>query len=658
MSPASPGFIEADTVEKGSDARSVVRSSMEDFAASSAMDRGELTLLIEQALAFSRQHGARSLTVMVSVAVPDALVSTLLDDTTVKSVILATKPDNLSGAYPGRIGWLRPCGRLERAPLAVGELVIVFGEADAFGFELVKLSLRLGARRVTFDTPFGFTQPASLWLLFADRCGRGLGRKLRRKIRNVMLSGRFKRLDPLLTRCYRRLMKPLVTSQRDRKALACLRRQIAEMHPAGRAVPGRLVFVTGSLGPGGAERQLVNTITGLSARGYRDMHLLADRLSPAPHDFYRPKLDAIDGLSMTELASVSTRQERDILELDRLACYVPDAFRTEILQLMLLFKRLQPAVVHAWQDSCCAKAGLAAVLVGVDRVVLSWRSLSPLVTGLYHPCYEPLFQVLAARDNVVMLNNSEAGAKSYAAWLGLSRKRLQVIRNGVDFAHLGKPDAEVVQAYRSRLGIPAAAPVLGTVFRFGEEKRPMLWLQAAARVAERRPDVHFLMVGDGPLFEPVEAAAREWGLEARVHLPGRTASPALAFAAMDLFLLTSVFEGFPNVIVEAGAMGVPVITTDVGGVREAFAHEKTGFAVAASTPGPLADKIVELLADDAWRSKAQRMAPGWVRTRFGMDRMIGETLEAFQLRPDPVLPEGEAPGGEAAWREFDRTAAE
>ncbi|MGI9421502.1 MAG: glycosyltransferase [Geminicoccaceae bacterium] len=592
---------------------------------------GDTMALIEQVRAFCAQHGDR-MTAVFSAAAPEPFVLALLESPCIKSVILAAPLATAPDIDPERVGWLRADGRVARAPVLVGDLVLVFGDPEAFGYELAKVCLRRSGKRIAFDTPFGFTTPISLWRLLFGRIYRGVGRALRRKVRDVVLSGRFGRLDPILGRLYRRLLRPLLISSREKQRLARLIKQIQQRPAHDGSVPGRLVFVTGSLGPGGAERQLVNTIGGLAARGADDLHLLADRLSPAPHDFYRPTLESLDGLSVLELGSVSIHDPTERLAMERLTKDAPPEFRTEIMKLTFLFRRLRPEVVHAWQDGCSAKAGIAAVLAGVDRVVLSWRSLSPLVTGLYNPCYEPVFQTLASRDNVVMLNNSAAGAASYADWLGLASGRIQIIRNGADFSCLQPPNGDAMRAYRESLGLPADALVVGTLFRFGPEKRPMLWLETAAKVLERRPDVHFLMIGDGPLREQVQATAAAWGLDAHVHLPGRTTTPALSLAAMDLFLLTSAFEGLPNVIVEAGAMGVPVVTTDVGGMRETFLHGETGFAVASHEPAALADRIIELLADHDWRRQARHLAPIWVRERFAMDRMVDATLEAYSMR--------------------------
>ena len=591
-------------------------------------DPADATAFIERINDFSQRHGAKGITAVFSVGVPDELVLQLLERPDTVSVILAEETDFASNPDHQRMGWLRPDGRVGKAPGAVGDLVLTFGPPDAFGFELVKLSLRLGGRRVASDMLFGFTEPLSLWSLLVSRWRRGANRALQRTLRKTLLSGKFGPLDPFLARTHRRLLRWFAMVG-ERKPLMRLAGLLQETPIVGSSVKDRWVFVTGSLGPGGAERQLVNTLQGLMKRGASDMHLLAERLSPAPHDFYLSELECTDGLCISELGKGTAIDRADVLAFAKFAENMPTDFQKDILELFSTFRRLRPEVVHAWQDGPSVKAGVAAVLAGVDRIVIGWRTLSPLTSGLYHPCYERIVRALAARDNVVLINNSAAGAQSYADWLRVDRKTIQVIRNGADFSALEKPKPDAVHAFRQSLGVPPTAPVLGTVFRFGDEKRPMLWLQTAAKVARRLPDVHFLMIGDGVLYAQVKTAAKAWDLEGRVHLPGRTATPALALAAMDLFLLTSVYEGLPNVLIEAAALGVPVISTDVGGVRETLIHGETGFAVASSRPGALADKVVELLGDQGWRNQARLLSPGWVRQRFAMDRMIDETLAAY-----------------------------
>ena len=602
-------------------------------------DTADAAALIQRIETLARSHGG-TMTMMFSISIPEALVLNLLAMPRTASVIFAAEPNLGFTDVDERIGLIRPDGRVGKTPSVVGDLVLVFGDAEAFGFELTRLSLRRGGRRILFDSPLGFTRSKSLWAMLASRFCRGVNKAIDRRAADLTSPGRFGLLDPVLGRFWRFVLWPLSAASRDRRRLTRLASRIQTAPVIDNTVPGRLVFVTGSLGPGGAEHQLVNTLNGLATKGANDMHLLADRLSPKPYDFYRPKVERIEGLSIVELGSVYPDDQTDLLELETLIQNVPKTYRISVLKLICLFRRLRPEIVHAWQDGCCAKAGIAAVLAGVDRVVLSWRSLNPVAAGRNHPWYAPIFRALAARDNVVMLNNSAAGASSYADWLRFSPAKINVIRNGVDFSNLVKPKAEAIRAYRDSLGIPPNALVLGTVFRFAEVKQPMLWLETAANVAERRQDIHFLMIGDGPLHDRVKAAALKRALDDRIHLPGQMTTPALAFAAMDLFLLTSVFEGLPNVIVEAGALGIPVVSTDVGGVRETFIQGKTGAAVAANKPDPIADKIIELFANEAWRKEAATLSPSWMRKRFGIDRMIEETLAAYRDDSTQALASG------------------
>ena len=130
-------------------------------------------------------HG--TMTVMFSMAVPEALVLKLLEMPWIASVVVATTPSFAFLDRPGQVGFLRPDGRVGRAPSVIGELVLTFGETEAFGFELTRLSLRKGGKRIVFDTPIGFTKSKSLWVLLAKRFYRGVNQVVSRKTRNFVL---------------------------------------------------------------------------------------------------------------------------------------------------------------------------------------------------------------------------------------------------------------------------------------------------------------------------------------------------------------------------------------------------------------------------------------------------------------------------------------
>jgi len=403
-----------------------------------------------------------------------------------------------------------------------------------------------------------------------------------------------------------------------------------------------ILFAAGSLGPGGSERQVVTTLAGLARAGYTDLSLLCFSLSDRGSDFYRPLLDGTP-VTCAELRAAGSPRPIDALRCpDAVADDARERMRAvlrplpgelrdvERIALDLLERR--PGIVHAWLDDVNVKAGLAAAIVGVPRIVLNVRSVAPPNFLLFQPYMRPIYQALASLPALSFLSNSTAGARSYAAWLGIDERRFRVVRNGLDCARLphGAERDAVRAEYRASRGIPEHVLVVGTVMRFSEEKRPLLWLQTAAEVARRVPEAVFLMVGDGPLREAVRERAEEAGLGRRLVLCGQEDRPAHAMAAMDVFLLSSRLEGLPNVLIEAQAMGIPVVTTDVGGARETLCPGTTGHAVAAETAGALADAVVDVLRDPAFRERVRIAAPQFVRQAFDVQRLIHETVAAYE----------------------------
>src|SRR5690606_29068120 len=144
--------------------------------------------------------------------------------------------------------------------------------------------------------------------------------------------------------------------------------------------------------------------------------------------------------------------------------------------------------------------------------------------------------------------------------------------------------------------IPASAPVVGGVMRLAHIKDPLLWVETAALVVSALPEAHFVLLGDGPYRRKVERLIRAKGLLHRVHLAG--AHPGgieAAYGWMDTLLITSRSESLSNVLLEAQLAGVPVIATDVGGMREGVLEG--GIVELADTRDPheLARRVIEVL---------------------------------------------------------------
>lgn len=164
--------------------------------------------------------------------------------------------------------------------------------------------------------------------------------------------------------------------------------------------------------------------------------------------------------------------------------------------------------------------------------------------------------------------------------------------------------------------IDRAAPIIGTIGRLSQEKGHVYLLEAAQRVVERMPAAQFIIVGEGPLRETLEAQVRRRGLTHRVVFTGVQKNPLICYRLFDVFVLPSLWEGMPLVLIEAMMGGVPVVATSVGGVQETLAHEKTGLLVPPKDPEALAQAILGLLKDHSLQSMLAKRARDFAVSTF------------------------------------------
>ncbi len=185
---------------------------------------------------------------------------------------------------------------------------------------------------------------------------------------------------------------------------------------------------------------------------------------------------------------------------------------------------------------------------------------------------------------------------------------------------------------RQALGIPPDALVVGSVGRLAEQKRYDRLVRAVAGI----PDAHALIVGEGPARGDVVRAAAEAGVADRVHLPGHQDDVAPALDAMDVFVISSDREGMSNAMLEAMAAGVPVVSTDVSGAREALAPESEDPAglVVETTTEALVDALVRLAGDPELRQRLGGHAADRAAREFGREPLL-DRWESF-LRGDVV----------------------
>ena len=224
----------------------------------------------------------------------------------------------------------------------------------------------------------------------------------------------------------------------------------------------------------------------------------------------------------------------------------------------------------------------------------------------------------------------------------LSPKRVKTVYLGApldEFQPLS--DGERLEA-RRRLGFEASTTVVGTVTRLHESKGNRYFVDAAARLAPRHPEVEFAIVGEGPLQAELEEQAREAGIADRLRFLGFQRDVAGCFGAFDVAVFPSLWEGTPLTVFECMAMARPLVSTDVDGLRDVLVDERDALIVKARSSEALAGAIDRLLDDSAL---ARRLAVGAQQTaaHFDIQRFVNDMSELYEILVERYRNEGRRP---------------
>lgn len=211
---------------------------------------------------------------------------------------------------------------------------------------------------------------------------------------------------------------------------------------------------------------------------------------------------------------------------------------------------------------------------------------------------------------------------------GVSPESITVIHSGIDLEAFRTP-ADGTRV-RDELGIPRTAPLVGAVGALVPHKAQSYLLRAAKKLAEHRPDIRYIIAGDGELESELRSLANSFGINEIVTFAGFRRDIRAVLSALDVFVLSSVAEGLCTSILDAMATGVPVIGTSVGGVPEIVVDGECGMLVPPADPESLASAIGHVLESPSLREKF--VAAGRDRVAgFSVRRTIEET-EGLYLR--------------------------
>jgi glycosyltransferase involved in cell wall biosynthesis len=205
--------------------------------------------------------------------------------------------------------------------------------------------------------------------------------------------------------------------------------------------------------------------------------------------------------------------------------------------------------------------------------------------------------------------------------------KMRVILNGIDVRPMAETAA--LARHRSELGWTPGRPVIGTIARLHRQKGIVHLLKAGRRILEAVPESRIVVVGDGPQSAKMRREARRLGLGERCLFLGARTDAAALLALFDVFVLPSLWEGLPFVLVEAAALGKPIVATAVDGVPEILEDGQTGLLVPPGDSGALADAVVRLLRDKDEAGRLAERARSLVPFRFPLRRMVEQTQNLY-----------------------------
>ena len=283
---------------------------------------------------------------------------------------------------------------------------------------------------------------------------------------------------------------------------------------------------------------------------------------------------------------------------------------------------LKPDVVHTHQIGAAWYLGAAARAQGVPVVHTEHGNALARAATAREVLKTRLLFHRTARSIDLFCCVSQEIAGALTRWWTVPRGKVGIVPNGVpvDRADDGPSPTEV----RASFGIPAGAPVVGTVGRLNEVKRQDLLIRAFARIRSAFPDAWLLLVGDGDQRPRLESLVKELGLSDRVRFAGYRSRPEPLLRAMTVFALTSRSEGFPVSLLEAWLAGVPAVCSAVGGIPSVLTAEENGLLFRSGDEGELTAALTRLLADTELRRRLTERGSRTVREQFSLDRMADE----------------------------------
>lgn len=371
-----------------------------------------------------------------------------------------------------------------------------------------------------------------------------------------------------------------------------------------------ILYVITQLELGGAQKQLLSLIRHLDRDRY-ELYLFTAR----------------EGLLMDEALSIGGLTVHRSKHLKRPIDLPEDLLA--VIEMVRFIKKNKIDIVHTHSSKAGILGRWAGTLAGVKTIMHTVHGWSfndfqrPFLRGFY----AGLERLNAKFTDTIIVVSDHDKQKGLDHKIGEGDK-YSLVRYGIDRAQFGIRDPSL----RKELGIGESAVVIGTIACFKPQKATEDFVQLAYLTSQVLPSARFLVVGDGLLREKIEKLIAKFNLNGRVILAGWRKDIPRVLQAMDIFVLTSLWEGLPIAVLEAMASQVPVVATQTGGISEVITEGETGFLVPCHQMPSMLEKINVLLRDASLKNRILQNAGQRLDEKFDTKTMVKAYEDLYQER--------------------------
>lgn len=299
-------------------------------------------------------------------------------------------------------------------------------------------------------------------------------------------------------------------------------------------------------------------------------------------------------------------------------------------EIYKLIKREKPDIVHTNSSKAEILGNLAARLARVPKIIFTAHGF--VFNESIHRFKKKIFiwfERLAGKWADKIIAVSEFDRQSAILEKVVSPEKIVTIHHGLDLEFFRNFKTDTA-AKREELGLPADAPVVGAVANFYRTKGLEYFIGAAAVISQKLPESRFIIVGEGKLRSALERQIQKFGLEEKIILTGFREDALEILATMDIFVQPSLKEGLPFSLLEAGALGRPVVATTVGGVPEIIKNNENGILISPADSQSLFQSILTLLQNKKMAETFGQKIKEKVFKDFDLSKTIQQTAELYR----------------------------